>query len=110
MRDKKPHEGKYGPGQNSEELTASKCLPGHPGWVSTGLVVISGLEGCPEYGPLFPLSRPIFAVQPKVAMCTAALSVPHTPRFRALALFGRRLSERGDGLGMPASENLHIAH
>jgi len=34
--------------------------------------------------------------------------VPHTPRFRALALFGRRLSERGDGLGMPASENLHI--
>jgi hypothetical protein len=33
--------------------------------------------------------------------------VPHTPRFRALALFGRRLSERGDGLGMPASENLH---
>jgi hypothetical protein len=38
----------------------------------------------------------------------AALSVPHTtPRFRALALFGRRLSERGDGLGKPASENLH---
>jgi hypothetical protein len=25
-----------------------------------------------------------------------------------LALFGRRLSERGDGLGMPASENLHM--
>jgi hypothetical protein len=25
-----------------------------------------------------------------------------------LALFGRRLSEPGDGLGMPASENLHI--
>jgi hypothetical protein len=24
-----------------------------------------------------------------------------------LALFGRRLSEREDGLGMPASENLH---
>jgi hypothetical protein len=33
--------------------------------------------------------------------------VPHIPRFRALALFGRRMSERGDGLGMPASENLH---
>jgi hypothetical protein len=33
--------------------------------------------------------------------------VPHTPRFRALTLFGRRLSERGDGLGIPASENLH---
>jgi hypothetical protein len=25
-----------------------------------------------------------------------------------LALFGRRLSERGGGLGMPASENLHM--
>jgi len=24
-----------------------------------------------------------------------------------LALFGRRLSERGEGLGIPASENLH---
>jgi hypothetical protein len=35
--------------------------------------------------------------------------VPHIPRFRALALFGRRLSEREDGLGMPASENLHIS-
>jgi hypothetical protein len=33
--------------------------------------------------------------------------VPHTPRFRALALFGRRLSEPGDGLGITASENLH---
>jgi hypothetical protein len=33
--------------------------------------------------------------------------VPHTPRFPALALFSRRLSEPGDGLGMPASENLH---
>jgi hypothetical protein len=32
--------------------------------------------------------------------------VPHTPRFRALALFGRRLSERGDGFATPASENL----
>jgi hypothetical protein len=32
---------------------------------------------------------------------------PHRLRFRALALFGRRLSERADGLGMPASENLH---
>jgi hypothetical protein len=38
----------------------------------------------------------------------AELSVPHTPRFRALALFGRRLSERGGGLGMPASKSLHI--
>jgi hypothetical protein len=44
----------------------------------------------------------------QIPMAPAALSVPHTPRFRALALFGRRLSQRGDGLGMPASENLHI--
>jgi hypothetical protein len=43
----------------------------------------------------------------QIPIAPAALSVPHTPRFRALALFGRRLSERGDGLGMPASENLH---
>jgi hypothetical protein len=33
--------------------------------------------------------------------------VPHTPRFPALALFGRRLSEAGHDLGIPASENLH---
>src|SRR5216684_3988768 len=46
----------------------------------------------------------------QIPIAPAALSVPHTPRFRALALLGRRLSERGDGLGMPASENLHIAH
>jgi hypothetical protein len=44
----------------------------------------------------------------QIPIAPAALSVPHTPRFRALALFGRRLSERGDGPGMPASENLHI--
>ena len=31
----------------------------------------------------------------------------NTPRFRALALFGRRLSERRDGFATPASENLH---
>jgi hypothetical protein len=39
----------------------------------------------------------------------AAPSVPRTPRFRALALFGRRPSERVDGLGIPASENLHMS-
>ena len=43
----------------------------------------------------------------QIPIAPAALSVPHTPRFPALALFGRRLSERGDRLGMPASENLH---
>jgi hypothetical protein len=39
---------------------------------------------------------------------TRCTSVPHTSRFRALALFGRRLPEGGDGLPMPASENLHM--
>jgi hypothetical protein len=33
--------------------------------------------------------------------------VPHFPRFRALALFGRRPLQRVDSLVMPASENLH---
>lgn len=43
----------------------------------------------------------------QIPIAPAALSVPHTPRFRALALFGRRLSERGDRPVIPASENLH---
>jgi hypothetical protein len=43
-----------------------------------------------------------------IARARELLAVPATPRFRALALFGRRLSERRDGLGMPASENLHM--
>src|SRR6267154_6452080 len=38
----------------------------------------------------------------------AAPPVPHFPRFRALALFGRRPPQRVDSLVMPASENLHI--
>src|SRR4029077_10892375 len=42
-----------------------------------------------------------------IPIAPAAPSVPHIPRFPALALFGRRLSEREDGLGIPASENLH---
>src|SRR6267142_830328 len=39
----------------------------------------------------------------------AAPPVPHFPRFRALALFGRRPPQRVDSLVMPASENLHKA-
>jgi len=49
----------------------------------------------------FPIALTYFPIAP------AALSVPCLPRLRALALFGRRPSERGDSLGMPASENLH---
>src|SRR6266487_6456598 len=37
----------------------------------------------------------------------AAPPVPNFPRFRALALFGRRPPQRVDSLVMPASENLH---
>jgi hypothetical protein len=37
----------------------------------------------------------------------AAPPVPHFPRLRALALFGRRSPQRVDSLVMPASENLH---
>src|SRR5258708_22332512 len=44
----------------------------------------------------------------QIPVAPAAPAVPHTPRFRALALFGRRLSEPGQNLGIPASENLHI--
>jgi hypothetical protein len=33
--------------------------------------------------------------------------VPYFPRFRALALFGRRPPQRVDSIVMPASENLH---
>ena len=36
-------------------------------------------------------------------------SAAHVPRFRALALFGRRPPVRVDGLVIPASENLHIS-
>ena len=43
----------------------------------------------------------------QIPIAPVAPSVPHIPRFAALALFGRRLAERGDGLHMPASENLH---
>src|SRR5216684_6789569 len=39
----------------------------------------------------------------------AAPPVPHFPRFRALALFGRRPPQRVDSLVMPASENLHTS-
>src|SRR3981081_4155610 len=35
--------------------------------------------------------------------------VPHLPRFRALALFGRRLPQRVDSLVIPASKNLDKA-
>ena len=45
----------------------------------------------------------------QIPIAPAALSVPHTPRFPALALFGRRPPERVDHLCIPASENLHTS-
>ena len=38
----------------------------------------------------------------KIPLAPAAPSVPHTPRFRALALFGCWPPQRVDGLGIPA--------
>lgn len=38
---------------------------------------------------------------------TRGTAAAHIPRFRALANFGRRPSERVDGPAIPASENLH---
>jgi hypothetical protein len=52
------------------------------------------------------------AVKPpsrQIPIALAQPSVPHSPRFRALALFGRRPQERVHGLGIPASENLHTS-
>src|SRR4029077_3992279 len=42
----------------------------------------------------------------RIPIAPAAPPVPHFPRFRALALFGRRPQERVDRLVNPASENL----
>src|SRR6202043_1194354 len=43
----------------------------------------------------------------KIPIAPTAPSVPHLPRFRALALFGRRPPVPGDSFVIPASENLH---
>src|SRR6476619_1196308 len=43
----------------------------------------------------------------QISIAPAGPPVPHFPRFRALALFGRRPPQRVDSIVMPASENLH---
>ena len=53
------------------------------------------------------LQRPRHPRRGQIPIAPAAPSVPITPRFRALALFGRRPPERVDDLCIPASENLH---
>jgi hypothetical protein len=70
-------------------------------------------HACQSFEPKPPYRQPRISstnthVGCQFPIAPAAPSVPHTPRFRALALFGRRPSERVDGLGIPASENLHI--
>jgi hypothetical protein len=44
-----------------------------------------------------------------ILIASAALSVTHTPRLRALVHFGRRPIRRGDGSSLPASEMLHMS-
>jgi hypothetical protein len=43
----------------------------------------------------------------EIPITPAATSARNPPRFRALALFGRRPPERGESFVIPASENLH---
>ena len=45
----------------------------------------------------------------EIPIAPAAPPLPHIPRFRALALFGRRPPERVDRLVIPATENLHTS-
>ena len=74
-----------------------------------------------SFTPTYPTTlgrKPIAAtltIQPQQARTrgkipiTPAAPPPHTyvPRFRALALFGRRPQERVEGFVMPASKDLH---
>src|SRR6266478_7960003 len=53
-------------------------------------------------------SNTVTARYEEQAIAPAVPPVPHFPRFRALALFGRRPQERVDSIVMPASENLHM--
>jgi hypothetical protein len=51
--------------------------------------------------------RGTFPAQIPIAELRHAPTEAYLPRFRALALFGRRPSERVAGSSLPASENLH---
>src|SRR3984893_9463467 len=65
---------------------------------------------CMPSGPIRP-SKNYPALKSRTRGCTApaAPPVPHSPRLRALALFGRRPPQLVDSLVMPASENLHTS-
>src|SRR5882757_1552427 len=65
---------------------------------------------CMPSRPIHPSKNYYAALKSRTAAnlhSPAAPPVPHFPRFRALALFGRRPPQRVDSLVMPASENLH---
>ena len=56
-----------------------------------------------------PLQSSLSKPEPTAKSHSARGTAPaYVPRFRALALFGRRPQERVEGFVMPASKNLHI--
>jgi hypothetical protein len=61
--------------------------------------LVDRLRGRYAVGPTMPNGEPEFGWRYRTAP-------PHVPRFRALALFGRRPQERVDSVGIPASKNL----
>ena len=61
-----------------------------------------------EIGSTTSIQLPQALRRGQIPIAPAAPQVPHFPRFRALALFGRRPQERVDRLVNPASENLRI--
>jgi hypothetical protein len=70
------------------------------------------LEGIERLGTIWRGLRRSLAgeiVAPISVMSVSTVTPPSmpTPRFRALALFGRRPQHRVDSVGIPASKNLH---
>ena len=56
-----------------------------------------------------PLQPPHAIPRGQIPIAPAAPPLPHRPRFRALALFGRRPPERVERFVLPAAENLHTS-
>ena len=73
------------------------------------------LDRAPTYAPPTWQSRSRYRFAPSQAHLSSwpnphrsrGTAAAHIPRFRALALFGRRALERVDSPAIPASENLH---
>jgi hypothetical protein len=65
---------------------------------------------CLPSGPIRPSKNyPALKSRTRGQTAPTAPPVPHFPRLRALALFGRRPPQRVVSLVMPASENLHTS-